>query len=91
MWSFFRRAQAALPPVPYSRDQVNADICSYIFAKYGLKLEDYWKFRETRINPIMKEMGFPPDDQMTIKHPAFIEAIRRAGGKMPPQPSDFWD
>ena len=60
-------------------DPVHRDIKAYLEDRYALKIDDYPAFRKF-VDEVAVEMGFPTDD-MTVKHPAFIEAVRRKKAK----------
>ena len=60
-------------------EPLHHDIKAYLEDRYALKIDDYPAFRKF-VDEVAVEMGFPTND-MTVKHPAFIEAVRRKKAK----------
>ena len=60
-------------------ESLHRDIKAYLEDRHALKIDDYPAFRKF-VDEVAVEMGFPTSD-MTVKHPAFIEAVRRKKAK----------
>ena len=60
-------------------EPLHRDIKAYLEDRYALKIDDYPAFRKF-VDKVAVEMGFSAND-MTVKHPAFIEAVRRKKAK----------